>query len=175
MKKTILFMAITVLTIAGIAAASIPPWDGTGSYTFDNTDPYFTEGSITDSATVDITGGSFGALHCYLASTVDMSAGTANRIWAYNSSDINLRGGDIGSVAGFDDAVIKLHVDSYSINTNTYIGYDASIEGVWLNNSGSFSLLVREGSLPHIQFVPEPVGIMLMAFGIISVRLRKTR
>ena len=74
-SSNLLFSAVLCLLVAGSALASSPPWSGTGTYTFDDTDPYFVESGIYDTATVNISGGSFGALHAYDNSIVNMIAG----------------------------------------------------------------------------------------------------
>ena len=116
MKAEILVLTMAVLFSGmGAAGGSWPPWTGDETYTFDDTDPYFTEGTITDTATVNITGGSFGALLCGLDSTVNMSSGIGGSIGAFDASVVNLSGGQLQFLGATDFTQIHMFVLDYGI------------------------------------------------------------
>jgi hypothetical protein len=170
MKKAIItIMSVVLVMIASNVQASSPPWGGDEHYTFGDEDPYFGESYIYESASVDIVGGTFGALHAFDYSAVSMFDGTGDRIWANEFSTIELYGGTLNSLAGFDDADITLFVESYSIEADPFIGYDARLTGSWFYDSGTFDILVREGSLSYVtvEIVPEPSTLVFLAFGTI--------
>ncbi len=178
MKSSILLLAaVLCLLIAFNAFASSPPWTGTGTYTFDDTDLYFTEGSIRDTATVNISGSSFGELIAYQNSTVNMYAGTATTgISADESSIVNLYGGDINGIFiefdSVDTATLNLFVDSYEFNPNSYLGYD-QITGTWMNSNGDFDIIFIEGQFEHFNVIPEPATFILLTAGGLMLRRKK--
>jgi len=152
--------------------ASSPPWGGDGHYTFGDEDDPFAESYIYESASVDIIGGTFGALHAFDYSAVYMTAGEGNRIWSHDSSTVDLYGGTIDVLAGFDDAEITMFVESYTIEMDPFLGYDARLTGSWFYFPGTFNILVREGSLSYItvEVVPEPATILLIGLGGLILR-----
>jgi len=119
---------------------------------------------------VDIIGGSFGALHAFDYSAVLMYDGTGDRIWSHDSSTVDLYGGTIDVLAGFDDAEITMFVESYTIEMDPFLGYDARLTGSWIGNNGNFDILIHDGGLPHINIVPEPATILLFGFGGLIMR-----
>jgi len=119
---------------------------------------------------VDIIGGSFGALHSWDYSHVAMFDGVGSRIWGNDFSTIELYGGTLNSLAGFDDAEITMFVESYTIELNPFLGYDARLTGSWIGNNGNFDILVHDGGLPHINFVPEPSTVAVLALGGLLLR-----
>jgi hypothetical protein len=161
-----------VMSVSNVQAES-PPWGGDGHYTFDDDDPWFAHGSIIENASVDIVGGSFGALHSFDYSTVRMSGGVGDIIWGYESSTISIYGGSLNTLAGYDNTDITLFVESYTVELDPFLGYDARLTGSWLNDGGTFDILVRQDSMPHIHLVPEPTTMMF--FGLGGLLLRRIR
>ena len=178
MKTRMFALAIVVFLFGPESASpSSPPWTGTGTYTFDDTDPYFGEGTITDTATVNITGGSFGALYCYLASTVNMSGGTANSgLKAYNDSSLWLTGGSIGSIYASDSGDVNMEVLAYTFYPDAYINFDGELTGLWTTGV-PFDILVGRDSWTHfsISVVPEPCILSSIGTGSLLLSLRKRR
>ncbi len=172
MKSSNLFLAsVLCLLIACSAFASSPPWTGSGTYTFDDLDPYFVEDGIWDTATVNISGGSFGALHSRDSSTVNMFGGNAELIAVRVSSTLNMWGGslDFLGVELTETITVNLFVDSYMFNPDSYLTYD-QITGVWMNDNGTFDILITEGKFQYINMVPEPATLLLLATGSLFLR-----
>ncbi len=173
----LLFLAVLCLLIACSASASSPPWTGSGTYTFDDTDPYFSEGSIWDTATVDISGGSFGELGGYNYSTINMFDGVAQSgIGVRDNSTLNLYGGSIDSLGiefdSVETATLNMFVDSYVFDPDSYLGYDR-ITGTWMNDNGSFDIIFLEGQFQYFNIVPEPTTILFFATGCLLLRRKK--
>ena len=171
-KSNLLLAAVLCLLIACNAFASSPPWTGSGTYTFDDIDPYFSEGSIFDTATVDISGGSFGKIQSYDYSTINMFDGEGDRIVVENSSNLNMWGGTLDFISfAFEEAELEVvfHIDSYIFNPDSFIGYD-NLTGTWFNDNGTFDILIDEGSLAYFNFVPEPTTLFLLAMGSLFLR-----
>jgi len=66
-------------------------------------------------------------------------------------------------------ATMNLFVDSYLFNPDSYLSYD-QITGTWLNDNGSFDILIREGQFQYFNFVPEPTTLLLFAAGSLLLR-----
>jgi hypothetical protein len=171
-KSNLLLAAVVCLLIAGVAAASSPPWTGDGVYTFDDTDPFIIEGGIYDTATLNINGGSIDSLVCFNFSTVNMYSGDSGGISAGDYSTVNLHGGDIEGIDIASTATMNLFVDSHELNLDSYLGYDR-ITGVWQNDNGIFDILVHEGQYHLINFVPEPCTLILLSLGSLLMRHKK--
>ncbi len=169
MKKTMLISILFCVVLTCNAFASSPPWTGTGTYTFDDTDPYFVEDSIWDTATVNISGGSFGSLGSHHSSTINMFDGHGDGIAARDNSTVNLYGGNVGAIDILDSPSVNLFVDSYLFNADSYLGWD-QLTGTWMDDNGSFDILIREGQFPLINMVPEPASLLLLATGGIFLR-----
>jgi len=146
-KSNLLLASLLCLLMAGVAGASSPPWLGDGVYTFDDSDPYFHENGIYDTATVNITGGSFGVLYAWGESTVNMTSGTATTgIGARDNSIVNLYGGEILFLGVASTATVNMFVDNYEFNPDSYVDYD-QITGTWLNDNGSFEMCLYTRAL----------------------------
>jgi len=164
--------AVLVMSVSNIKASS-PPWGGDEHYTFGDEDPFFAHGAIYESASVDIVGGSFGALHSFDYSAVYMTGGVGNMVWANDSSTVDLYGGSLTNLVASEESEITLYVDNYEFNPDSYVGYEGVLTGTWINNGGDFEIfLPRQGTLSHITFeyVPEPTTLGLLALGALFMR-----
>jgi hypothetical protein len=177
MKTAIITIIIVLLVGVSNVKASSPPWGGTGTYTFGDEDPFFAHGEIYDTASLDIVGGSFGSLHCFDYSTVEMFDGIGDYIYGRESSKINLYGGTLDSLGGFDNADITMFVESYTIELDPFIGYEARLTGNWFYDPGTFDILIYDGSLSHVavEIVPEPSTLVIFGIGALMIlKNRKT-
>jgi hypothetical protein len=182
MKTFVLTMMLILLMCVGSVFASSPPWIGDGPFTFSDTDPYFTEASIGGSsphATLNIIGGSFGALHCHDYSTVNMSNGVGASIGMDDYSILNLTGGQIETLVAtnalFFPNYSQMHifVQDYIFNPNSYINYDGKLTGHW-DTGQEFSILIYGGTWSHVDMhiIPEPATISLLTIGILFLKRR---
>jgi hypothetical protein len=179
MKTRVVLMAVIIL-FSSIASAwaSSPPWTGNGTYTFSDTDSFFMENVIADTATVNIIGGTFGSLLCFDNSTVNMSGGIGDGIGTEDHSILNLRGGNVKSIGAinirFEPNYSQIHIYAldYQVNTNSFLDLD-QLTGHWENGS-SFNMLVDELSWPNIgiHVIPEPGTLTLLAVGILFLKKR---
>ena len=167
-------MGVFLLLGASSAWADLPIWNGNGIYTFSDADPYFMEKGVYDSATLNITGGEFGALYCFDHSIVDMSNGKATSgISTYNYSILNLSGGSLGSLGATDYSQVHIFVLDHVVNTNSYLGYD-QLTGHW-GNENPFAMLISEVSWPNITIhvIPEPFTVSLLSLGVLFLKKRR--
>ena len=176
--KTRMTIAIVMLVAIGgtYAWGSSPPWLGDGHYTFDDSDPLFAHGTITDTATVDITGGGFSMLHARLDSTVNMSGGIAGSIDAYNSSRVNLSGGQVtASIGAWDNSLMTLYVETYQYHPIGSQSYDGYYTGSWGYGRGEFDIWLDTGTLPNVrvEVIPEPLTVGLLGLGALAMRMNK--
>ncbi len=175
MKASILVfsMLFFLSLLAAPVRADSPPWTGDGTYTFDATDPYFTHNYITDSATVNILGGSFGILSCHENSrSYVFDSSDIGGFKLYDNSRLVLYGGAIRSIKAADNSCITLFAENWILNPVQ--GFDGLLTGNWLNQGEDFSILILEESLDHINVIPEPCTLSLICLGS-SALLRRFR
>jgi len=172
-KLAITIMAMALLTGFCRVQGSSPPWWGDGHYTFGDEDPYFVESIILESASVDIIGGSFGSLHCFDYSAVYMTAGDGAWLYANDSSTLHLSGGTLWSLMAEEFSEVTFYVDNYHIEPTGGTGWTGTLTGTWLNNGGQFEIRLANDSLSHINFVPEPCTVSILAVGVLFLRNRR--
>ncbi len=174
-KKNVVLLAF-IMFFSNLIMADSPPWTGSSSYTFSDSDPYFSESYITNTASVDIIGGAFNILHCYESSVVNMSNGTADTgISAHGSAQVYLTGGEISILQADELSLIFMIVENYNFIEDTFINFNGTLTGNWPDEGGSFEILIGDGSWAHIQMnvVPEPCSILFFGLSFISVNLKK--
>ncbi len=170
MRKLMFFlMLVLFLACANNLLGDSPPWTGSSSYTFSDSDPYFRESYITNTASVEIIGGSFGILHAYENCTVNMTGGTAlSGISAHDKSHLFISGGQIGTLHAQELSEINLTVESYEFSEDTYINFDGVLTGSWAYGGGNFEILIGDGAWSHVGIttIPEPSAILIFSIAM---------
>ena len=154
---------------------------------------YIAEFSMYDNTTADITGGQISILWGQGSSSVDVYAGsdisllrpndsstsnvydgTVDYLFALGYSITNIYGGFFDEIAAEDFSSVNLYVESYDWDPTGGARYGGLITGVWLESNESFNIdLVSEGTINHLNFVPEPTTLFLFGIGGLMLRRRK--
>ena len=106
------------------------------------------------------------------SSTANVYGGTINYIFALGYSITNIYGGFFDEIAAEDFSSVNLYVESYDWDPTGGARYGGLITGVWLESNESFNIdLVSEGTINHLNFVPEPATILLFGMGGLILRI----
>jgi hypothetical protein len=138
----------------------------------------------------DITGGDIGVLlgqdtssvNVYAGSNVDLLrpndsstanvyGGTIDYLFALSSSTTNIHRGSWNEINARDLSTINFYVESYEWDPIGGEREGGLLTGIWLESTVSFSIdLVNEGTINHLNFVPEPTTLFLFGMGALLAR-----
>jgi len=177
---TVMLALVFILCVCNSKAEII--WDS-GHHEF--SEGFEGEVWLLNDATADITGGWIGNLLCYDSSAVDVfetseidlikpfdssiaqiHTGTINKLFAVGSSNTTIYGGSLNVIQAVDTSEIFLYVSSYAWDPLGGSREGGLLTGFWLDSMNSFSIeLQTEGVIDHLNFIPEPSTITIMAIG----------
>jgi hypothetical protein len=143
----------------------------------------------------DITGGHIGALLCddssyaYIhdsgsislirpnhSSVVDIYDGTINDVLAIGSSITNIYGGSLYILDARESSIVNLYTIVYDFDPSGGFYGAGLLTGEWIGSGASFSINFDEGTIDHVNFVPEPGTVCLFSFGgLVIYHLRRKR
>lgn len=137
----------------------------------------------------DITGGHIGALLCddssyaYIhdsssislirpnhSSVVDIYDGTINDVLAIGSSITNIHGGSLYILDARESSIVNLYTIVYDFDPSGGFYGAGLLTGEWIGSGASFSINFDDGTIDHVNFVPEPATILLFGMGGLILR-----
>ncbi|MHC4705727.1 MAG: hypothetical protein ACYS8I_01400 [Planctomycetota bacterium] len=121
-------------------------------------------------ATLDILGGDIFRLAAYDVTLTDWLAGQMDTMWAHDDSIINIHGGTLGDLWAAENSVINLY--AYDVTHTTTGGRwdDGQVTGTYYSDHSSFTFDLYQDAYSHINVVPEPATILLLAFASLLSR-----
>ena len=150
-------------------------------YMYNNTTADITGGHISivwgqDTSSVNVYAGSdISLLRPNDSSTSNVYDGTVDYLFALGYSNTSIYGGFFDEIAAEDFSSVNLYVESYDWNPTGGARDGGLLTGIWLESTESFSIdLVSEGTINHLNFVPEPTTLFLFGIGGLIV-LKKVR
>ena len=188
MKNISLLIIGALLTVASSNVEGAL-WDG-GYHEF--SEGFEGEIEMINGATADITGGEIGFILSYDScglniyddsviglvkpydtSSVYVYGGEINVIFTRGLSTTNIYGGLINEINATDLSTLNLYVKSYEYDPTGGDFYAGLLTGTW-NNNNAFSIDLRTAdTMNHINFIPEPCTIYLLAIGGLALRRSK--
>ena len=145
-----------------------------GYNVFDETSGYHVEVGVGNDAHLDVFGGEIGGvLGFWESSTGNIYGGDISYLRVGDDALVNVYGGNIEEMGCFADSVVELY--AYNVTHHLTGGGDSGtlewMEGQYLLDNSYFSFdLYHWTSFPHINVVPEPATILLLAFGGLFLR-----
>jgi len=140
-----------------------------------------------DSSITNISGGLVAALSTYNSSAVYISGGWVAPIYVFDSSVVNISGGTpggkhkrwLGSVDAYDLSEVNIYGSEFKYDPCGYDhwGYehDGLLTGV-LADDTPFSLYIQEEEFySHVNLIPEPGTVLLLAFGGLALLRKRKR
>jgi hypothetical protein len=100
-----------------------------------------------------------------------------NDLYLYDNATVSLFGGDITSKLYIDPAntgMVKLYADFDRFEPFGPYG-EGRVRGTWLAGGSLNIHIVGNGAYSHIQFIPEPATIAILALGSLIVFNRRRR
>ena len=146
---------------------------------FDDTTADITGGQISvvmgqGSSSVDVfTGSDVSLLRPNDSSTANVYGGNTNVIFTLGSSHTNIYEGLINEIDCTDLSLVNFFVKTYDFNPTGGAFGVGLLTGTW-NSNNAFSIDLRtEDTINHINIIPEPATLILLALGAIGSRRRK--
>jgi len=190
MRRVIIIIAVVLaMGMANVQAEIV--W-GSGHHEF--SEGFEGEVWLLNDATADITGGEIGALLCYDTSSVDVYdpsaislikpfnsslvniyGGSINDVFAVGASNTNMYGGNINILDARDFSIVNLYTINYELDPIGGIYNSGLLTGTWINSGDSFSINLDEGTINHINFVPEPCTLSFFLTGVLLFQSRKRK
>jgi hypothetical protein len=172
MRKTVLAI---LLVLAGVSTAeSGVLFLESGHHTWTDANDHYDEVWLLNDASLDFVGGSMGHLDTWNNSMADIDGGTMDYLCTYDNSVVNLHSGSWNWMVSGNASAVYLY--AYNVTHDPTGGSfgDGSLEGYFYKDDSQFSFsLLNPGTYPHIQIVPEPSSLALLALGSLLLRLRR--
>ncbi len=140
--------------ISGVSIYGVSAWDYT---------------TVNLSVTGNVT-----SLYARVSGTINMMGGIAEYLGAIDSSTINIYGGLITeSLGAWNDAVANIY--GYDFNYDPMGGSrdGGQLTGFWLDSSAFVIDLYGTETYSHINLIPEPCSLLLLALGYLFLRRKK--
>jgi len=129
---------------------------------------------IYNDVTVDIFGGDIYKLETYDVTVTDWYGGAITELCTWEDSLISMYGGQLNRLQAAENSVIQLY--AYDVIHHPTGGhYDRGwFEGSYFLNDLYFTFdLISLDTFSHINVVPEPTTVFLLALGALFIRKRK--
>jgi hypothetical protein len=119
------------------------------------------------SSTVTVLGGTITTLRASNTATINFYDGLiTNGLALWDDTVVNIYGGRLNGISASDNSIINLYAYDVALDTETNF-----LSGYYLYNDEYFSFYVPPGdSYSHINIIPEPVTLMLMALGSLVLK-----
>ena len=172
-RKSAIFLTGVVLMLAPMCPVQADTVWLSGHHEITDGDVYG-EIYIYNDTTLDILGGDIYKLETFDISLTDWHAGEMDRLYVHDESAVNIFGGILYTLEATHDS---------SVNIFAYdVAYDPSgggygngwLEGRYWSDDSSFGFsLFSQDTYSHVNVVPEPSMIVLIAIGGLIIRRRK--
>ena len=141
-------------------------------YMYDNTAAAFSGGRVIqilchNNATVSIEEGfSSDLLKPFDSAIATIQGGEINSISTWGSSITTIYQASINFLDSEESSIVVMYVEDYNWDPTGGQWGDGLLTGSWLQNSQPFSIQVIDvTTINHINFIPEPTTLALLAFG----------
>lgn len=173
MRKIILTILLMMLArVCPVSASSITI--DSGHYTWTDSDPYYDEVFLENSAILDFIGGVIGHLDTRHDSLANIDGGAMDYLGTYDNSVVNLYTGQWDSLVSQNNSKVYLFAYNVTYDPTGGIYGDGSLEGYFYKDDTEFNFsLLNPGTYPHVEIIPEPITFLLLALGGLLLRKRK--
>jgi len=147
---------------------------------------------MSDSTKANVSGGWIGIMACedtsisniYTGSTIELLrpdisgvtnvyGGDIDQIFALGSSVANIYDASLSKLDAVNLSEVNLHVKNYHYNPTGGSYSGGLLTGNWLGSGNNFSIELFEGTIDHINFVPEPCSFILLTLSSFILYKRK--
>ena len=162
--KTKMMGLIVVALSCSFSVQADEIWDSGHHEIFD--DDVYNEIWMSNDATATMFGGDVFKVETFHTSSFDMRGGEMDILYVQNDSIIYIYNGSLLDIGIIENGVVNLH--AYDVVHHSTGGghFNGWIEGKYFSNDSYFSYnLIHADSFSHINIVPEPCILSLMAIG----------
>jgi len=172
MRKIVLTMWVILAGACPVSASSITI--DSGHYTWTDSDPYYDEVFLENSASLDFIGGVIGHLDTRHDSLANIDGGNMDYLGTYDNSVVNLYTGEWDWLVSHNNSKVYLWAYNVIYDPTGGIYADGSLEGYFYKDDTEFNFsLLNPGTYSHVEIIPEPTTLLLLGFGAIFLRKHK--
>lgn len=190
--KTRVFTIPAVILLLAVSQLQAVNVDFYTDGTIESGDDYYIANSYND-AQVEMTGGEVSGFNAYDSSVLNLQDGIIHFLYADDTSCLNIYGGEIlGTLGANGSATLNLYGgtitvvsglsawESATVNIYGYgfeltgEGNNLYLSGFWLDGTPFNDIWLRgPGTYDHVNLIPEPATLLLLAFGSVMINRRK--
>ena len=175
-RKAEIITILAATLLAGLCPVKADLVFDSGYNIFDDSYPYYNEVWVINDAHLDVVGGAMSKLELMNYATANIYDGDIKRLYIQGNSIVNIHaaGDTLEMFAAGNDSIANLYAYEVTFHSNGGIKNDGWIEGKYISNDLSFSFsFYNDVSYQHLNIVPEPATVLLIALGSLLLTRRR--